>query len=361
METSPCPTPHVGARRAYVGCRTSALRGARGRGIEVFDVFSDGAWKHRQTVAAGENPSYLLIDDGRQALHCVHGDGAIVSSFRIEASGELVALRSRSTEGTNPVHLAFSAGGQWLLVVNYASGSVVSLPVQADGSLGAASDRLELPNRPGPHRSQQRGPHPHQLVVDPSGRWLLVPDKGGDAVHTVAVNEETGTLRLASSFAVAPSSGPRHMVFGADGSRAWVVLELSSQVLAVHFDPATGSIRAMQRTSSVPDSFTGENTAAGIALSVDGRGLFVSNRGHGSVVRYAIDGDTGALTSPVWTDTQGKVPRFIATAPGGDLVVANEDADTIVRVAPNDSKITQLTTTGSPVCIAFTHHVKGIS
>ncbi|SEF27940.1 lactonase family protein [Variovorax sp. NFACC27] len=361
METSPCTITHVGALRAYVGCRTSAARGARGRGIEVFELSSDGAWNRLQTVPAGENPSYLLLDEARGALHGVHGDGATISSFRVEPTGELVASSSMSTEGTNPVHLAFSACGRWLLVANYAGGSVVCLPVLADGSLGEVCHRLDLPDRPGPHRSQQRGAHPHQLVLDPSKRWLLVPDKGGDAIHTVAVDEETGSLRLASSFAAAPGSGPRHMVFSADGIRAWVVLELSSQVMALHFDPATGSMRATQRTSSVPDAFTGENTAAGIALSADGRALFVSNRGHGSVARFAIDRDSGALTSPEWIDTQGKVPRFITTAPGGDLVVANEDADTIVRIALTEFKVTPLTTTGSPVCIAFTHHVKGIS
>ncbi|MDM0109170.1 lactonase family protein [Variovorax sp. J22R24] len=326
----------------------------------MFDVTAAGTWTHLHTVAAGENPSYLLIDEFRQALHCVHGDGSALSTFRIETSGELAPLGSRPTQGTNPVHLALSASRRWLLVANYASGNLVSLPVNDDGSLGNAAHVLALPNRPGPHRTQQRGAHPHQVLLDPSGHWLLVPDKGGDAVHTVAIDEHCGELRLVSTFSTAPMSGPRHMAFSADGSRAWLVLELSSQVLAVRFDATSGSLRAVQRTSSVPDWFTGENTGAGIALSPDESFLYVTNRGHGSAVRFDIDRERGTLSSPAWTNVQGEVPRFITILPECDsVVVANEDADSIVHVDAGNLKATQLATTGSPVCIAFTSHPKG--
>jgi len=359
METIPNYDQIDVAFRAYVGCRTTKLRKARGKGIEVFEVSRAGRWTHCRTVLAGENPSYLLLDEGRSALHCVHGDGAEISSFKLDDDGRLFALGTRSTGGTNPVHLALSADKRWIVVANYASGSVVSMPIEENGSLGPVAHQLELPANAGPHKTQQRGAHPHQVVLDPSGQWFLVPDKGADAIHTVAINEATGQLSLESTIEVASGSGPRHLVFRPDGVIAWVVLELSSQVLRMRFDALTGRFEPIARTTTVPDSFTGENTGAGISLSSDERHLFVSNRGHGSVVRYEVSPTDGALSSPSWTQVQGAVPRFISFLPDSDaLCVANEDADSIVCVA-GSSLVEQLTNTGSPVCVAFTRPSKG--
>ena len=338
---------------AYVGCRTTRERQARGVGIEVFEVVADGPWRHLRSVPAGENPSYLTIDGAGRCLYAVHGDGDTVSAFRIGAGGRLDPLNEQRTEGRNPVHLTFSPDGRWLLIANYASGSVVSLPIEASGALGAVAARLQLPDLPGPHRAQQRGAHPHQLVFDPSHRWLLVPDKGSDAVHTLAFDTDSGALRLVASLATAPGSGPRHLVVDPAGVYGWVVLELSSQLLAVTLDTASGRLVAQQRTSTVPDRFTSENTGAGIVL--DGRSLWVSNRGHGSVVRFAVDAGSGAVGDPSWAPVGGSVPRFICADPlrgAGAVLVANEDADTLVAVGAGSSHELRART-GSPVCIVF--------
>lgn len=356
METDPHPIRDARVLRAYVGCRTSQERRARGKGIEVFEVSPEGPWKHLQTVAAGENPSYLVADANGRGLYCVHGDGSTVSNFRVGADGALSLRQTRATQGRNPVHLSLSPGGRWLLIANYATGTVVSLPVQEDGALGDVVHSLALPDEPGPHKTQQRGAHPHQVVFDPSGRWLLIPDKGGDAVHTVAFDEVTGGMRLVDSMRVPPGSGPRHLVFDVDGCCAWIVLELASQILLAAFDGASGRLRPVQRVSSIPETFMGENTAAGIVLDDACRVIWVSNRGQGSVVRLAIDTAGRTLHSPEWFDAQGLVPRFITDMPRSlGILVANEDADTIVGIEPSAPSHCHrtLARTGSPVCIAF--------
>jgi 6-phosphogluconolactonase len=342
------------ATTAYVGCRTTALRHARGRGIEVFGVGADGRWVHRKTMPAGDNPSFLVVDAQRRAVHCVHGDGDTVSSYQIDANGLLQANGVRHTEGVNPVHLAVSPGRRWLVVANYATGSVVTLPMEDDGSLGPLRHALTLPDTPGPHRAQQRGAHPHQVEFDPSGQWLLVPDKGGDAIHTLRLDEASGTLALVHTLKVAPMSGPRHLAFRGDGLVAWTVFELSSQVLTATFDARTGALVPVTRTPTTPDSFMGENTGAGIVLSADSRSLYVSNRGHGSVVRFAVAPDTGALSAPVWIATGGHAPRFIGAGPQDSVIVANEDADTLMRIDAGASEASQIAATGSPVCVVTT-------
>lgn len=361
METNPHPTRDARVLRAYVGCRTSQERRARGKGIEVFEVTAEGPWKHLQTVAAGDNPSYLLADTEGRNVYCVHGDGSTVSSFRVGADGGLSLRGTRSTQGRNPVHLAISPEHGWLLVSNYATGTVVSLPIQPDGSLGDVVHSLALPDRPGPHKTQQRGAHPHQVVFDPSGQWLLVPDKGGDAIHTVSFDESTGALRLADSLQTAPGSGPRHLVFDAKGCSAWIVCELTSQIVSAAFDAERGSLMPIQRVSSIPETFVGENTGAGIVMDASNAAIWVSNRGHGSVVRLSVDAAGRTLHAPEWIDAQGLVPRFIsAMPPGTEILIANEDADTIVGIESNGPahRCRTLARTGSPVCITF---IQGIS
>ena len=45
-----------------------------------------------------------------------------------------------STVGRHPCSLAVDASRKWLLCANYSSGSVSVLPINEDGSLGAATD-----------------------------------------------------------------------------------------------------------------------------------------------------------------------------------------------------------------------------
>lgn len=361
MEINPWSILRGSARRAYIGCRTTLARNAKGKAIEVYDWLPDGTWQHIHSASAGENPSYLAIDPNSQFLHAVHGDGCTVSSFAMEADGSLQLLGIQPTLGINPVHLCFSPCGNWMLIANYASGSVVSLPVNNNGSLGQVAFRLQLPDTPGPHRTQQCGAHPHQVVFDPTGKWLLVPDKGGDAIHSVVLDTSTGSLQLHSSLAAPTGSGPRHLTFDTSGKNAWAVLELSSQVMAMQFDSETGRFRPVQRISSVPTSFTGDNTGAGILISPHGDELCVSNRGHGSVCIYAIDPDTAVLSCSRWISTGGCTPRFICSdnehSKPWMMLIANEDVHNIVYITVDEAtaQCYELAKTGSPVCVVIAH------
>ena len=82
---------------------------------------------------------------------------------------------------------------------------------------------------------------------------------------------------------------------------------------------------------TTPATFTGDNTGAEIAVAPSGRFVYVSNRGHDSIVTFAVDAVDGTLTPIGWESTQGKKPRFFTLDPAGEkLYVCNEDSDTIV-------------------------------
>ncbi|OVZ58008.1 hypothetical protein CDO44_16685 [Pigmentiphaga sp. NML080357] len=341
--------PHLGF--VYTGCRTTLARQARGQGIEVFDLLADGSLHHRHRHPTAPNPSFLCLDAAAKHLYCAHGDGDAVSAFRIQDNGALLNLGTYACGGNNPVHILASRGGRWLLVANFASGNLASLPIKADGSLDAVAHTLPLPGMPGPHRSQQTGAHPHQLVYHPTGDWLAVPDKGTDRVHAVHLDEASGQLTWMHGSSIAAGSGPRHLVYSGDGRIAWIALELSSQVLAARVCAQRGAFTPFERSSTLPSHYTGENTASGIALSSDESRLYVSNRGHDSIACFVIR--DGRLSPGGWQETGGRTPRFITLAPDRRaLWVANEGTDTIVRLHVAQPP-TVLASTGSPVCIVF--------
>lgn len=342
---------------AYIGCRTSRERNARGKGLCVYGVDAAGGWEFVQRVEGLVNPSFLCLDATQCRLYCVHGDFSEVSSFAIEpGNGSLQQTGQQHTGGRNPVHLTLSTSQQWLLVANYASGNIVSLPVKTDGTLGSLASSIDLPGLRGP-RAEQQGSHPHQLCFDPTGRWIFVPDKGLDKVFTLSQQEATGELKIAAETALPAGSGPRHMIFHPRASRAYVVGELNRTIMTCEFDPAGGQLVLKEVTSTVPvDVETG--SAAGVAISGKGQSLHVSNRGHDSIASYPIDEDSGRLSSPTWSATGGRAPRFIGTIPDGQhLLVANEDSDSLVCAALDVSTapliFRPIVETGSPVCIVF--------
>ena len=121
-------------RFAYVGCRTTKERGARGKGISVYRVTENG-WEPVQILEGMVNPSYLCLDRQGKTLYAVHGDFSQVSACRVAEDGTLAYLNTVGTHGTNPVHLSLDHTGKWLFVANLQTGGVSVIPVREDGSL----------------------------------------------------------------------------------------------------------------------------------------------------------------------------------------------------------------------------------
>lgn len=350
---------------AYTGCRTTKERSARGEGIGVYAMgAASGEWRALQTLKTVDNPSYLAFDRSRRFLYAVHGDLQIISAFRIDhVKGTLSPLNNQDCGGKNPVFLVPDPTNKYMIVANYASGSLGALPINGDGSLGRLADQIKLAGTPGPHKVEQQSLHPHMLCYDKNERFILVPDKGGDQICTFKFDAATGKLSPGDppSAKTRDGLGPRHVTFHPTMPLAYVAHELGSSVGVYRYEPQNGSLKPLQILPAVPADFTGNNTAAGIGILPSGKFLYLSNRGHDSLACYAIDKASGFLSSVGWTSTQGKGPRFFTVDPSGKLLyAANELTDTIVAFhvdgATGALKATgQVVPTGSPTCIVFNH------
>ncbi|MDH2352221.1 lactonase family protein [Bradyrhizobium sp. SSUT112] len=350
------------ASYVYVGARTTRERKARGDGLNVYRMDNaTGAWTHLQLLGDLVNPSFLAFDRSQRFLYTVHGDLSDITAMAIDpATGALRVINRQSTEGKNPVHLAIDPSNRFVVVANHITSTLALLPRNDDGSLGAVIDLVKLEGKTGPHRIEQPFAKPHQVEFDPSGRFIIVPDKGLDVIFTYRIDAENGKLvQVAAPVQAREGAGPRHVAFHPGGKLAYVVNELDSTVTAYRIDPANGALTPFQIVSTVPDTFTGNTRAAEIAVSADGRFVYASNRGDDSIAIYAVDAANGRLSSVGWTLSGGKTPRFFALGASDKfLFVANEDADT-VNLFTRDATSGRLVATGqtvkigSPVCIVF--------
>jgi 6-phosphogluconolactonase len=322
--------------RAYIGSFTSA--GGRGVTAAAVDQASGALTVLHHTDTAVPDPSYLTLDAEREAggtlLYAVsETESGAVAAFsladpdRPEPAGEPAPVK-----GADPTHLTV-AGGH-IVTANYGSGSVSSLPLRADGTLGGQAT-VHPHQGGGPNAERQEGPHAHAVVPDPHGRWLLAVDLGTDSVWVYALTRpgdgdgsgaSAGALHPHHEVPLREGTGPRHLAFHPDGAHAYVVNELESTVTVCRWDPEEGRLRPVGETPTVPDGAAREtNYPSELVVSGDGRYIWVANRGHDSiaVLDLAESGDRLDLVGTV--PCGGHWPRDLALHPSGErLYAANE-------------------------------------
>jgi 6-phosphogluconolactonase len=148
------------------------------------------------------------------------------------------------------------------------------------------------------------------------------------------------------------------VAFSADGKFMYVLGEMDATV-TVFANVDKQTYRSIQKISSLPANFSGENTAAEIAIHPNGRFLYTSNRGADSIAEFSIDQHSGKLTLIGQISTFGKEPRHFTIDPTGTRVlVANQNSNNIVEYAIDEStgnlsKVGDSVSVPSPVCLLF--------
>jgi 6-phosphogluconolactonase len=345
---------------AYVGGYTTEPYKGHAEGLAVFQIDRvSGEWKQIQVLKDSADPSFLA--PGKNGtVYAVHEGTAAISAYAIDpATGHLALLNTESTGGSTPASLSLDPSGRFVIVGNYMAGTVAVLPIGEGGKIGPLTQLVTLEGHPGPDPVEQTQSHPHDVVFDPSGRYVIVPDKGFDRVFIFAFDHQTGQLTPAPTpfVTVQPGSGPRHLVFHPDGDYAYLINELSSTITVFVYNSAGPVLTQLQTISILPGDFDGTNTAAEIAVDSSGRFVYGSNRGHDSIAVFEIDQGGGYLSPVQWQLTGGSGPRFfLLDKTGGLLYVANQYTDNITVFAVDRSNGTlsstgQVIGTGSPVCI----------
>lgn len=345
---------------------------------------SSGALTLVRTIHAVPDCMYVAATpDGRSVIvthvdqEAPAGQRGRVSAFAVATedgsatadAGTWRLLNTQPTGGDEPCYVTTDQAGRWALLVNYAgpggAGSVCVFPITAEGALGAAVTTLRHDGR-SVNDSRQTCSHPHMITLTPSerpadsapeaGALVLVPDLGIDQVRLYHLDPHTGALRPAPQPALhlLPGAGPRHVAIHPNRRWLYVINELDATVTAFRHttsDEAGARFEAMQTIDAKPGDFTAFNLCADIHCTPSGRFLFATNRGHNSLVGYAIHAQTGQLTPLGYTSTHGDWPRSFAIDPTGTFVVVGNQESHALASFRLDPATGHLSATGHTLAV----------
>lgn len=348
-----------GALFAYVGTFSSPLKDVlptqvdlppgNGRGIHIFRADGpNGALAPAGILEMGTSPSCLVANRDGTRLYSANetdrqgaaGHGS-VSAFAIDkASGRLDLLGTVSSGGAGPTYLSIHPGGRHLLVANYFGGSVSVLPIDADGKLGQPTDTRNDAGKIGPARAVSAPPgsfafsghdrtHAHQILPDPSGKFVLHVDLGLDTIFVWRFDAAAGKLHPSDfhSVVLPAGDGPRHFHFHPNGRWFYSIQEEGSTIVFFDYDVNNGKLTPRQTVSTLPKGYAGSNFCSEILVSNDGKHVYAGNRLHDSIGIFSI-GQGGMLTHVMDEWTRGNYPRSFSFDPSGSfLYCCNQRAD----------------------------------
>ncbi|MBL8851113.1 MAG: lactonase family protein [Planctomycetaceae bacterium] len=354
-------TPAADAPREYLAFVGTYTGGGKSEGIYSFRFDpKTGKSSDLKLAAAVINPSFLAIHpDGKHLYSVSETDGAGgISAFEINADGTLKHLNATSTQGGSPCHLVVDRTGKFVLAANYGGGSVCTVPIHEDGSVGEVACFVQHTGHSiTPER--QAGPHAHSINLDAANKYAFVADLGLDQVLVYKFDAATGELtpNTPPHIAIAPGSGPRHFAFHPSGKYAYVINEILLTVTAMSYDAAHGKLTEIQTIPTIPVAVRPEFSTAEVVVHPSGKFLYGSNRTHDTIAVFTIDPATGKLDRIQNEPTRGKTPRNFAVDPtGGFLFAENQDSGTVVVFRINQADGTLHATgdvleVGTPVCI----------
>ena len=344
-------------RYAYVGCRTTKERNARGEGIVVYEIGDDGRWTQKQCLYTQPNPSYQCLDMEKKYLYSVHGDLTLVSSYRILDDGTLEHINTIDIGGKNPVDITVDAANRHVIVATLQGGTLYTIRRNADGSLGDIVSTYTYEGKEDGCVSTV-----HQCLWDQKRSYIFACAqgrvKGYGQMRALRYDQETGALTETDRFMARTWDEPRHAAMHPNNHWLYMCEEKGNKVLYFRFCEETGRLTPLQELSTVPETITSYSDASEVMIDPSGEYVLVSNRYTDSIAVYRIDPFTGYLKNTGFYPCLGKTPRFFCFAPNGKCYVANEDSDTIAEfefdtVTGQLIPTLNIIATGSPVCITF--------
>nr|URT29639.1 AmpI [Beauveria felina] len=284
----------------------------------------------------GSEPTWLTLDHSKKILYCLNegwGGEASITSYRTNADTASANLETdTSTFGT------FSVGDPT--------------------ALGLLHNETYTLDAPGPVPDRQEVPHLHQSILDPTKRFIVVPDLGADLIRIYKIESGSTGVTAVEPIPAVPGSGPRHGAFSVIGNKIffYTVNELSNTITGYRVDYEGDSdpefTQLFDFSTHGPDGSVPEGTKASeIVVSEDQRYVIVSSRGENlltvpnfdttnstalpsdPLITFSVDMETGMLDLVQVAPAGGRNPRGFTLNKSGTLVAsALQDDNRVVII-----------------------------
>lgn len=332
---------------AYVGSSGMDRRSASPEfvedGIHVFEVRGKN-WTRKQLVSS-RSPVFLTLHPNQQFLYAVnevaehHGlPCGTVEAYRVDAqSGQLTLINRQglSLSGIRPRHIVISPDGRYLVLAVHGGGAYNVLPIGSNGELGHVTGILkEVGSSQHPHH--QTSAHPHSMVIDASGRYLLATDQGCDRLSVFTL--EDGRIMRRHQTLLKQGDGPGHLVSHPSGQFFYVSNASNGSVAGYRFIEATGEISTeicRSRTSTSTDKMWNQNV---LTIPASGKFLYSSvNAGQsgnsGGIAVWRINPVTGELSHiQMWGEKKFSSQVLVSTRDGRGLLVVDSGQHRVVHI-----------------------------
>jgi 6-phosphogluconolactonase len=160
--------------------------------------------------------------------------------YTLDRDGRLAAKAAANLEavpGAGPRHLAFHPGGQHLFVVNELDSTVCAL--RREGDRFVVTDGMST--RPDAAvGTNQAG----AIRVTPSGRHVLVSNRGDDTLAVLRFDPDASALSLVGTTADVGEC-PRDFIVTPDGRHVIVAGQDNDHLTSYQFDDETGALRLL--------------------------------------------------------------------------------------------------------------------
>jgi 6-phosphogluconolactonase len=251
-------------------------RGADGALTIIGSYPSGGAG----TGAGLGNQGGLALDEDGNTLVVVNAGSNEISAFHVDADGSLELTDRAASGGTTPISATISHG---IVYVLNAGG--------AGNIAGFTLDHGRLAAIAGSSRSLSgAGVGPAQVSFDPTGRWLVVTEKGTNRLSTYSVDRNG----LASGPTTTASSGATPFGFAFTNDGTLIVSEAFGGAVDGSAVSSYSNDGAGVWSTITGSAATTETAACWIAVTGNGRFAYTTNAGSGTITGYAIR--QGALT-----------------------------------------------------------------
>lgn len=181
----------------------------------------------------GSEPTWLTLDYANSILYCLNegwGGNASITSYKTGTNGALTELDLLPVLKSPVASTLFGSKNSELAVAFYDTSSFGTFSVGNPKDLALLQQETYTLAAPGPVPDRQDAPHLHDAILDPTKKFIVVPDLGSDLLRLYRIGSKNVT-QIPSVKAV-PGSGPRHGGFATVGRNTFFynVNELSNTI-----------------------------------------------------------------------------------------------------------------------------------
>lgn len=200
------------------------------------------------------------------------GERPRLFSFQLDCDARRLEVLAEASLPASMCYAMLSSCGRRLLTSSYTDSTIAISPVDAEGRAG---EPLMI----------EAAVHAHCLVEAPNG-LVYATSLRGDFIRTYAFDDARSGLRPIARQEMPAGSGPRHIVFTADGSFAYLLSEFSGTLTQFEVERGTGALMPGQSLDLLPD---GEKAwAAELHLGPGGDVVYASERNTSQIFGYRL-------------------------------------------------------------------------